>query len=90
MSQDPNVRVLELRNILRDANLRYHVDDDPLLEDAEYDRLFAELAALERDHPELATPDSPTRQVGAAPQSSFAAVRHPTPLLSLKLLERKE
>lgn len=83
MSQSHEARALELRNLLRDANIRYHVDDDPLLSDAEYDRLFAELVALERDHPELAADDSPTQRVGAPPQSSFATVRHPTPLLSL-------
>jgi DNA ligase (NAD+) len=76
-------RAQELRAILREANYRYFVLGAPELSDAEYDRLFHELRALEETHPELKTPDSPTQTVGATLQSSFAPVRHPTPLLSL-------
>src|SRR5690348_11084416 len=62
---------------------RYYVRDDPEISDADYDRLFAELQALEREHPELATPDSPTQRVGGAPLAGFAPVRHAAPMLSL-------
>lgn len=76
-------RIAELRAVVEEANYRYHVLDDPTLADAEYDRLFRELAELETVHPELATPDSPTRRVGAAPSGAFAEVRHEIPMLSL-------
>ncbi|MGH8145343.1 MAG: NAD-dependent DNA ligase LigA [Rhodanobacteraceae bacterium] len=72
-----------LRAAIDDANYRYYVLDDPSIPDAEYDRLMRELEALEAAHPELATPDSPTRRVGARPASGFAAVRHAIPMLSL-------
>ena len=62
---------------------RYHVLDDPEISDAEYDALFDRLAALEAAHPELATPDSPTRRVAPPPVEKFAEVRHATPMLSL-------
>jgi DNA ligase (NAD+) len=75
--------MLELRSILTEANLRYHAEDAPELADADYDALFAELVGLERDHPHLVTPDSPTQLVGVAPTSTFATLRHPTRLLSL-------
>jgi DNA ligase (NAD+) len=76
-------RIAELRALVEEANYRYHVLDDPTLADAEYDRLFRELVELETVHPELATPDSPTRRVGAAPSGAFAEVRHEIPMLSL-------
>ena len=72
-----------LRARLREANYRYYVLQDPLLSDAEWDRLFHRLRALEEAHPELLTPDSPTQGVGTEPQASFRAVRHPHPMLSL-------
>ena len=72
-----------LRSAIDDANYRYYVLDDPSIPDAEYDRLMRELEALEAAHPELATPDSPTRRVGARPASGFAEVRHAIPMLSL-------
>ncbi len=80
---DPSERVRTLRQILRDANYRYYILQDPELEDAEYDALLRELFALEDEHPELRTPDSPTQTVGAAPQSSFATVTHPHAMMSL-------
>jgi DNA ligase (NAD+) len=76
-------RAAELRAILDEANYRYHVLDDPTIEDREYDRLLRELTDLEAAHPDLATPDSPTQRVGAAPSSVFAEVRHQVPMLSL-------
>ncbi|ANB16419.1 NAD-dependent DNA ligase LigA [Dokdonella koreensis] len=79
----PARRAAELRERIEDANHRYHVLDDPDIPDAEYDRLMRELEALEAEHPELATDDSPTRRVGATPSRTFAEVRHEIRMLSL-------
>ena len=57
-------------------SIAYHVEDDPAITDAEYDRLYDELVALEEAHPELVTPDSPTHRVGAPPSDRFQKVRH--------------
>ncbi|MGH8032954.1 MAG: DNA ligase LigA-related protein, partial [Luteimonas sp.] len=76
-------RVTELRCLLDDANHRYYVLDDPSLADADYDALLRELEALEAAHPQLLMPDSPSRTVGARPESGFAEVRHAIPMLSL-------
>jgi DNA ligase (NAD+) len=83
MPQKPAARAAELRRLIDDANHRYHVLDDPSIPDAEYDRLVRELEALEAEHPELATPDSPTRRVGDTPSGKFAPVKHTVPMLSL-------
>ncbi len=80
---DARHRVAALREQLEEANYRYHVLDDPELPDAEYDRLMRELERLEREHPELATPDSPTRTVGARADGGLAKVVHQQPMLSL-------
>lgn len=77
------LRAAALREAIDNANYRYYVLDDPEIPDAEYDRLMRELEALEAEHPELATPDSPTHRVGARPASGFAEVRHVIPMLSL-------
>jgi DNA ligase (NAD+) len=82
-SRDVRHEVAELRRVLAYHDYRYHVLDDPEISDAEYDALFRRLQALEAAHPELVTPDSPTQRVGAAPQSSFATVRHGQQMLSL-------
>ena len=79
----PRERGTALRRQLDDANYRYYVLDDPSIPDAEYDRLMRELEALEAEHPELAAPDSPTRQVGARASGGFAEVTHALPMLSL-------
>ena len=76
-------RAATLRAAIADANYRYHVLDDPEIPDADYDKLIRELEALETTHPGLATPDSPTMRVGAAPSREFAEVRHAIPMLSL-------
>ncbi|MDG9882799.1 NAD-dependent DNA ligase LigA [Pseudomonas sp. GD04058] len=76
-------RILELRAELDQHNYRYYVLDEPSIPDAEYDRLFRELQALEAEHPELVTEDSPTRRVGGAALSAFTQVRHEIPMLSL-------
>jgi DNA ligase (NAD+) len=77
-------RAEELRKRIEHHNYRYYVLDDPEIQDSEYDRLFRELQDLERDHPELATSDSPTARVGAAPAESFSSHRHSLPMLSLQ------
>ena len=77
-------RVAELRRELAEHNYRYYILDTPSVSDAEYDRLFAELQALETAQPELATPDSPTQRVGAQPASEFAPVKRAAPMLSLE------
>ena len=76
-------RIAQLRQQLQLAGHHYHVLDEPLIPDAEYDRLFRELQALEADHPQWITPDSPTQRVGAQPMSAFASVAHKVPMLSI-------
>ena len=76
-------RAQELRERLERANRLYYVADQPEISDAEYDRLFRELQALEAEHPELATPESPTQRVGAAPATALAKHTHRRPMLSL-------
>jgi len=76
-------RADELRKQLEYHLYRYHVLDDPEVSDAEYDRLFDELKALEDEHPELATTDSPTRRVGAPPSEGFQKTEHLSPMGSL-------
>ncbi len=76
-------RLDALRAEIREHDYRYYVRDLPIVSDAEYDRLYRELAALEREHPELVTPDSPTQRVGGAPVEGFRPVRHEPAMLSL-------
>jgi DNA ligase (NAD+) len=86
MSEPPaaaGARAEELRRLLERANQLYYVADQPELSDAEYDRLFRELVALETQHPALASPDSPTQRVGAGPASALAKHPHRRPMLSL-------
>jgi DNA ligase (NAD+) len=77
-------RVRALRRLIEDANYRYYVLDAPTIPDAEYDRLFRELQALEAQYPELRAVDSPTQRVGGRPLSAFAPVRHALPMLSIR------
>ncbi len=79
----PAARAAELRRILERANHAYYILDKPEMSDAEYDRLFRELQALEEKHPELRTPDSPTLRVGGEPANAFGKHRHLVPMLSL-------
>jgi DNA ligase (NAD+) len=83
-------RAEELRRMLDYHLYRYHVLDDPEIEDAEFDRLWDELVALEREHPELETLDSPTQRVGAPPSDRFEKVEHPTPMGSLEKVTTDE
>ncbi len=80
---DPSRRIEELREEIRRHDHHYYVLDDPLVEDAQYDRLWRELAGLEDGHPELVTPDSPTQRVGAPVSELFTPVPHLRRLLSL-------
>ena len=72
-----------LRKTLRQYEYEYHVLDNPTVPDSEYDRLFHQLKALELEHPEFFTSDSPTQRVGAKPLSGFSQIRHEIPMLSL-------
>ncbi|UWT19519.1 NAD-dependent DNA ligase LigA [Neisseria gonorrhoeae] len=76
-------RIHELTDLLNRYAYEYYTLDAPSIPDAEYDRLFRELKALERNHPELKLPDSPTQRVGGEPLAGFAEVRHEVPMLSL-------
>ena len=76
-------RVARLRAEIDRHNYRYHVLDDPEIPDSEYDRLMMQLRELEREHPALIVPESPTQRIGGAPVTAFAQVRHLTPMLSL-------
>jgi len=76
-------RAAELRDVLSRALVAYHVEDDPVMSDAAYDVLYDELVALEAEHPELVTPESPTQRVGAPPSEKFRKVRHLSPMGSL-------
>src|SRR5713101_5897421 len=76
-------RVAELRHQIEEANYQYHIQDNPILTDAEYDQLMIELLRIEHEHPELQTPDSPTQRVGAGPVGDVPQHRHPVPMLSL-------
>jgi DNA ligase (NAD+) len=84
MRKDAEARILELRALIDNHNHRYYVLDDPEVSDAEYDRLMLELRALEKEFPDLVTPDSPTQRVGAAPAAAFGVVTHKVPMLSLE------
>ena len=77
-------RAAELRAQLDRHNYRYYVLDDPEIPDAEYDRLFRELQALEAEYPELRAPDSPTQRVGGKTLETFVPVRHRVPMLSIR------
>ena len=76
-------RVRELREEIRGHDHAYHVLAQPVVSDREYDDLLAELRRLEEEHPELASPDSPTQRVGGEPLVGFATVTHRVPMLSL-------
>ncbi|HXC59551.1 MAG TPA: NAD-dependent DNA ligase LigA, partial [Steroidobacteraceae bacterium] len=83
MSAAASGRIAQLREQIEQHNHRYYVLDEPAISDADYDRLLRELQALETEHPQLVTPDSPTQRVGAQPSAEFAQVRHAVPMLSL-------
>ncbi|MFZ0658791.1 MAG: NAD-dependent DNA ligase LigA [Candidatus Binataceae bacterium] len=80
---DVRAEIDQLRDALNHHSYRYHVLDDPEISDAEYDVMMRRLEALEREHPELVTPDSPTQRVGAAPSERFAPIKHRRAMMSL-------
>ena len=82
-SEDPVRRAEELRELIEHHNFAYHTLGEPEVSDADFDDLVRELRELEEVHPDLATPDSPTMTVGAAPSELFAPVRHRVPMMSL-------
>ncbi len=81
---EPKERIQELTKLLNEAGYRYYVLDDPTMPDFEYDHLLRELEDLEKAHPELALPDSPTKRVGGQAVNTFAQVTHAVPLMSLQ------
>ncbi len=89
-ASDVRQEVERLRREIEHHNYRYYVLDEPEISDAEYDELFRRLEALERAHPELVTPDSPTQRVGAAPLAAFGTVRRRHPMLSLQNATSRE
>lgn len=82
-SRDLHKRAESLRREIERHNYLYYVLDRPEISDAEYDRLFRELQDLERAHPELVTPESPTQRVGGEPVAALGAVKHPIPMTSM-------
>ncbi len=80
---DPATRISQLRESIRRHEDLYYVDQAPEISDAEFDALLKELQALERDHPDLVTVDSPTQRVGGRTAEGFASVKHAEPMLSL-------
>ena len=80
---DVEKRLADLRGQIERHNYQYYVLDEPQVPDSEYDRLFRELQALEAEHPELITAESPTQRVGGAPLAAFDEVKHRVPMLSL-------
>ena len=83
-------RIHEIREQINYHNYLYYVLDSPEISDADYDRLMHELAGLEKAHPELITPDSPTQRVGPPPLEAFQPVTHTIPMLSLSNTETEE
>jgi len=73
----------ELKREIHFHNYRYHVMDNPVISDYEYDQLLVEIREIEAQHPDWVTPDSPTQRAGAAPADGFVKVQHSGPILSL-------
>jgi DNA ligase (NAD+) len=82
--KSPNEEIESLKEQIRNHNYRYYVLNDPVISDAEYDRLMRRLFELEETHPELATSDSPTQKVGAEPQKIFKVIKRDNPMRSLE------
>ena len=82
-SIDPRTEAGKLRDEIRHHEYQYYVLDQPEISDAEYDALMRRLQEIERQHPELVTPDSPTQRVGGKPREGFQKAVHSSPMLSL-------
>src|SRR5579863_6786086 len=80
---DPRKEADKLREAIRHHEHQYYVLDQPEISDTEYDGLIRRLQAIEAEHPDLVTPDSPTRRVGGKPREGFQKVAHSSPMLSL-------
>ena len=87
---DAGARAAELREQLAYHGHRYYVLDDPEIGDDAYDALIDELRAIEQEHPELRTPESPTQRVGGQPLEKFQQVRHGEPMFSLANARSRE
>ncbi len=87
---NPALRIRELTALLNRYAYEYYTLDAPSVPDAEYDKLFRELEALEAAHPQLKLPDSPTLRVGGEPLAGFESVRHEVPMLSLSNAFRRK
>src|SRR3954469_9638352 len=83
MLESPDKRAAKLRDQLNRANHLYHVEARPEISDREYDKLMQELIDLEKEHPDLITPDSPTQRVGGDVQTELKPVRHAVPMMSI-------
>ncbi len=79
----PDLRIVELQRLIDHHNQLYYTDAEPEISDAEYDKLFRELEDIEKRHPALADPNSPTQRVGAKPLDGFSQIQHPVPMLSI-------
>src|SRR3989338_780811 len=88
--EETRKEIHRLRQEIEEHNRYYYVLDDPLVSDAEYDRLFRRLVDLEKQHPEFDASDSPTQRVGAPPLEKFTTVRHTLPMLSLNNANNRE
>ncbi len=88
--EDIKNELLSLRQEIEKHNYHYYVLDNPVISDADYDRLFRRLLELEKKYPDFASPDSPTQKVGAPPLEKFATVRHSIPMLSLNNANNRE
>jgi len=76
-------KIEKLRAALRDHDYQYYILSQPSISDFDYDQLMGQLIAMEKEHPELITPDSPSQRVGGQPTKEFATVTHEVPMLSL-------
>src|SRR5687768_12351213 len=83
MATSPAQRIKQLRDEINRHNALYYQDARPEISDREFDKLLAELIELERQHPELITPDSPTQRVGGDVQTELRPVRHAVPMMSI-------
>jgi DNA ligase (NAD+) len=83
MARSALKEIAELRKQIEHHNYKYYVEATPEISDREFDRLIDRLGALEKEHPELVTPDSPTQRVGGQPLSKFRQVQHRVPMLSI-------
>ena len=82
-------KIEQLRETLRHHEYQYYVLDNPEISDTEYDALMRRLQEIEKEHPDLATPDSPTRRVGGKAREGFQKVRHSSPMLTILRRERR-